>query len=240
VNRSAIRSLYFAGAAIAGAAAVAPPLDRLAGDSFAWHMLQHLVLLFVVPLLLMLARPFQLFARLAGKRRAAPLIRATQPLHALGNPAFALSFFIATLWVTHFSPLYELSLEHEWIHAGEHLLYLVAGTIFWVPVLAPPPLRPLSYPERMLYLAVALPQGALLGMAILSAREPLYAHYAGAAGSAAAALGDQSNAAAVMWILGGLTILSALLLTLAAWARREMENEPTLGRSAPCGNLKHS
>lgn len=239
MRRPAIRGLYLAGAAIAGTAAVAPPLDRLAGDSFAWHMLQHLVLLFVVPLLLLLSRPFELYARLAGKRRAAALVRATQPLHVFGNPGFALGFFIATLWVTHFSPLYEFSLDHEWVHAGEHLLFLAAGTIFWLPALAPPPLRPLSYPARMLYLAVALPQGALLGMAISSAREPLYAHYASVAGSAAA-LGDQGNAAAVMWILGGLTVLSAFLLTLAGWARREMESEPILGKSHPCGILRDS
>jgi cytochrome c oxidase assembly factor CtaG len=67
-------------------------------------------------------------------------------------------------------------------------------------------------------------------MAISSAREPLYAHYARAADSAAA-LGDQGDAAAVMWILGGLTILGAFLLTLGAWARREIESEPVLGTS---------
>ena len=215
--------IWLGAAALAAIAALAPPFDRLADASFAWHMAQHLVIFYVVGLCVLLARPFDLYARLAGKRAVAGFVRATRPLHHLASPPVALTLFIATLWATHFSPLYELSLEHEWIHACEHLLYLAAGLVFWMPVVGPPPLRPLAYPARMLYLVLALPQGALLGMVIASARRPLYAHYAAAAPSPSAALSDQGNAAAVMWILGGLVVFAALLITLALWARREEE-----------------
>jgi cytochrome c oxidase assembly factor CtaG len=222
VTRVVQSTLCLAGAVLAGAAAVASPLDRLADASFAWHMLQHLVLFYVVALLLVLARPFDLYARLAGKRATASAVLALRPLHTLALPPVGLTVFVATLWVTHFSPLYELSLEHSWVHLGEHFLYVVAGAIFWLPVIAPPPIRPLAYPARLLYLALALPQGALLGMVIGSARTPLYRHYTAIAGFAPA-LADQKNAAAVMWILGGLVIFAALLLTLAVWARRESD-----------------
>jgi cytochrome c oxidase assembly factor CtaG len=67
---------------------------------------------------------------------------------------------------------------------------------------------------------IALPQGALVGMVIAGTRHPLYAHYAAAS---PAALADQSNAAAVMWVAGGLVIFTALLSTLAVWARREAD-----------------
>jgi cytochrome c oxidase assembly factor CtaG len=220
VNPALRSALFLAGAFAIGCAAVAAPIDRLADDSFAWHMLQHLVLVYPVALLVVLARPLDLYARVAGKAAIPPLVGALRPLHALASPAVALVIFIAVLWATHLSPLYELALERPWVHALEHLLYLAAGCIFWLPVIAPPPLRPLPYPARLLYLMVALPQGALLGMVITSARRPLYAHYAAQAGSHAALL-DQSNAAAVMWIAGGLVIFAALLTTLAFWARRE-------------------
>ncbi len=190
-------------------------------------MVQHLALFFLVTLLLLLARPFDVLARIAGKRPTGAFVRATRPLHALALPPVALIVFIATLWATHFSPLYELALEHPWAHIAEHALYLAAGVVFWLPVVGPPPLRPLGYPGRLLYLLVALPQGALLAMVIASARDPLYPHYATVAGSRAAALADQANAAAAMWILGGFAVLGALLLTLAAWARREAEQTPS-------------
>ncbi|HTU82972.1 MAG TPA: cytochrome c oxidase assembly protein [Candidatus Acidoferrales bacterium] len=219
-----------AAALVVAAAAFSPVFDRLADASFAWHMVQHLALLFAVPLLLLSARPFGLFAAAAGKRRTAAFVRATRPLHALGRAPVGLCALIAVLWVTHFSGLYEASLEHPLVHVAEHGLYLLAGTLFWLPVLAPPPLRPASFPERLFYLTIALPQGALLGAALDGARAPLYAHYAALA-SPAAALTDQHAAAAVMWIGGGLTIFAALLSTLGVWALRETRAEPAASLS---------
>jgi len=216
------RSLLLLTAATAIAAtALSPPFDRLADRSFAWHMLQHMLLLYPVALLLLAARPLEIFAALAGKRGTALTVRAMRRLEGVMAPWITLAFFTAVLWITHFSSLYEGSLENGWIHVGEHALYLIAGVAFWLPVLAPPPIRPLNYPARLLYLIVALPQGALLGLALFSAATPLYAHYLAVAPSAAQALDDQRNAAALMWIAGGLAVLLAMLFTLGAWARRE-------------------
>ena len=226
MSRIAASRYFLGGSVLTGVGAVAPPLDRLADTFFAWHMLQHLVMLYLVSLLLVLARPFELYTRIAGKQAVAVLARATRPLCAIPWPPVALCMLAATLWLTHFSPLYEAALEHPILHVGEHLLYLIAGIAFWLPVLAPPPLRPSSYPARLLYLALALPLGAFLGMVIESAPKPLYAHYISALGSVSAALADQRAAAAMMWILGGLVVFSAFLLTLGAWARREAGAEP--------------
>jgi hypothetical protein len=126
------------------------------------------------------------------------------------------------MWLTHFTGLYDVALRSRPAHVAEHLLYIAAGTLFWLPVLAPPPLRPLPYPARLFYLAIALPQGALIAMAINGARAPLYAHYVATEGWRNA-LVDQSNAAAVMWLFGGLVVFVAFLATLAVWAHRESE-----------------
>ena len=186
-------------------------------------MLQHLLILEVVALLVVAANPFALFVRVAPKRAVARLVRAVRPFHIVSSPWIALPAFVAVLWITHFSPLYELALEHTWVHVAEHLCYLAAGVAFWLPVLAPAPLRPPSYPVRLFYLVVALPQAALLGMVLFAARVPLYAHYVRAGGSLGAALADQHAAAAVMWIGGGMVVLVALLSTIGAWARRESD-----------------
>ncbi len=231
MSRTATRAALLAAAGLVGVAAVAPPLERIADSSFTAHMAQHLTLLFVVPLLALLARPFDLFATAAGKHATVRFVRATRALHVAALPPVALAVFVATLWLAHFSSLYESALENPIVHVGEHALFIAAGTLFWLPVLAPPPLRPLSYPARMLYLAVALPQAALLAMALGGARQPLYAHYATLNG-AASALADQRNAAALMWIAGGMIVFAAFLFTLGVWARRESEDVPRYGVGA--------
>jgi cytochrome c oxidase assembly factor CtaG len=208
-------------AAVCAVAAVFGPLEQLADRSFAWHMAQHLVLLVAVPLLALLSQPFAAIRKVLGDAKTVALLRATRPLHAIALPPIALAIYLAVLWGTHFSQLYESALDDAAIHAAEHGLYLLAGTIFWLPVLSVAPLRPNAYPVRLLYLIVALPQGALLAIALAAARTPLYAHYA-ALMPAARAVADQQNAAAVMWIGGGLAIFAAMLITLGVWASREL------------------
>ncbi|HVA34187.1 MAG TPA: cytochrome c oxidase assembly protein [Candidatus Baltobacteraceae bacterium] len=212
--------LWLTGAALTAGIAVSPPLDRLADASFAWHMAQHVMLLYVVSLFVLLSRPLDLVAAIAPKSTTAAFVNAMRPLHVFAWPPLTLAAYIAVLWGTHFSGLYQLSLEHFWVHVCEHALYVAAGIAFWLPVLGTPPVRPIAYPARLLYLFVALPQGALLGMAIDGARTPLYAHYAALATNARA-LTDQHDAAATMWIAGGLIVFCAMLATLGAWAARE-------------------
>jgi putative membrane protein len=214
--------LATASAAALAVVVLSPALDRLADASFAWHMLQHLVLFFLVPLLALLGQPFAYLSRAMGKTRTAAFVRATKGLHVLGSPVAGYGALLATMWLTHFSPLYELSLDHEWIHVLEHGLYVAGGTLFWLPVVAPPPLRPMSYPARAFYLFLALPQSALLGAALFAARAPLYAHYA-ALMPVARALADQHDAAAIVWMGSGLAVLCAMLATIGVWAAREAE-----------------
>lgn len=213
--------LLLAAAVACGVLAVTGPFERLADRSFAWHMAQHLVLLIVVPPLVLWSRPFPIVARLLGNVRTVALLRATRPLHAVAFPPVALAIFLATLWGTHFSHLYEAALDAPTVHAAEHALYLFAGFAFWLPVLTVAPLRPNPYPVRLLYLIVALPQGALLAVALGAARTPLYPHYARLM-STAQAVSDQQNAAAVMWIAGGLAVFIAILATMGTWAAREL------------------
>lgn len=213
-------TIWFVGAMIVLAIALSPAMDARADTSFTWHMVQHLGLLFGVSFCLVAARPFHLFASLAPKRFVAGTVTTTRWFHIVANPVFAFVVFVATMWATHFSGLYELSLEHTWVHVTEHVLYLTAGVVFWLPVLAPQPLRPIPYPARLLYLFVALPQGALLAVALASGHRVLYPHYASVNG-VAAALADQSNAAAAMWIGGGLIMFVAFLVTFGSWAMRE-------------------
>ncbi|HEY8314654.1 MAG TPA: cytochrome c oxidase assembly protein [Candidatus Baltobacteraceae bacterium] len=204
-------------------ACVLPPFDALADLSFAAHMTQHLILTLIGPPLVLLGAPLLLVVALPAPdigKAVARVVRHPIVL-ALSSPVPALLLFTATLWTVHFSPLYDLALRNEAVHAGEHALLVVVAFLFWLPVVqvgyAP---RPVAFPARMLYLFLAIPQGAFLGLTIFSSRYVLYAHYA-IGRSPAAALADQQNAGAVMWIGGGAIVFVAFMITAAVWAAHE-------------------
>jgi putative copper resistance protein D len=210
----------FGSALAAAAVSLLGPIDTLADSSLSWHMVQHLALAFVVAPLLLLGAPIRLaLAALpaAGASRLSAALHSL-PARAIANPAVAWLQFAAVLYGAHFSPLYEGALEHPWIHACEHALFLGSALVFWTPVLAvaPAPRAP-AHIVRLLMLFLALPMSAFLGFIFFVMRAPLYPHYANVAG----ALADQQNAGAVMWISGGGPILAALLWCVADWGARE-------------------
>jgi cytochrome c oxidase assembly factor CtaG len=139
-------------------------------------------------------------------------------MRVVDHPLFGLGLLTVVLYGTHFSPLYERALENDTVHAFEHALYLTAALVFWSPIfaIAPAPHAP-SHPVRILALFLSLPASAFLGFAFYVTNRVLYAHYAGRP----AALEDQMNAGAVMWLSAGTPVLIALLWCIADWGARE-------------------
>jgi len=204
-------------------AALLPPVEPLSDASFAWHMTQHVTLMLVGPPLLLLGAPLLLLVAVPPPRVARRLTSAANSTvgHAVFAPITGWLLFVAVLWMSHFTPLYEAALVHPAVHVLEHLLYVVAALLFWASVVQVGyTLRPVPYPARMLYVFLAIPQGAFLGLALYAARTVLYPHYLHDR-TVAAALADQQNGGAVMWIAGGLLLFIAFMCTAAAWAAAE-------------------
>ena len=145
---------------------------------------------------------------------AAPLLAAGLGVPRL-HPLAAWLLFAATGWLVHFTPLFEAATESLPVHVVEHALLLATAVLFWAQVVGPG--ASLSYPLRLLYLGVAMPQNTFLALAIFSSDRVLYPHYAGGRDP----LADQRLAGGIMWVAGDLLLLAAVLLVAAAWARHE-------------------
>jgi putative membrane protein len=149
---------------------------------------------------------------------AAPLLAAGLPraprLPRI-HPLVAWLVFAATGWLVHFTPLFETATESLPAHVFEHALLLGGALLFWAQVVGPA--ATLSYPLRLLYLVVAMPQNTFVALAIFSTKRVLYPHY----GAGADALADQRLAGGIMWVAGDLVLLAAVLVVAGAWARHE-------------------
>src|SRR5262249_35554172 len=117
--------------------------------------------------------------------------------------------------------IYEAALRNQGVHALEHVLLLATALLFWMPIVrADPSPAVLSYPGRILYLFVAMASMGFLGLALISARAPLYATYAQVEGRAGA-IADQQAAGAIMWAGTMLLIVPALGFVLWDWMRAD-------------------
>jgi putative membrane protein len=175
-----------------GLVAISPPLDAAADRRLSVHMLQHLLLGDVMPLLLVagLHGPMSVFAlprilvRAIGRSRR---IRAV--LHAALVPRNTLGLWIAAAAGWHVPAAYDFALKHEPVHALEHLAFVVAGLLVWVQILAPFGRPRMSAGSRALFAGAVLAFGMVLSEALL-ATGSLYPHYGAAA--------DQHRAAVLM------------------------------------------
>jgi putative membrane protein len=231
------RTAAFLGGLAAIAVALMSGIERYDTTLFSVHMAQHLLLLMVAPPLIALAAPVTQLLRAASpavrNRVILPILHSTF-ISVSANPVVAWLVFALVLWATHFSPLFNIALEDAGAHDIEHGMYLVAGLLFWWPLvgLDPAPRR-MGYAARLLYLLLQLPLNSFLAMAILFATAPLYPHYASLGSPyGITALADQQLAGGIMWFAGDVGFIGAILLLIGAWMRHEQRDAPAAERRA--------
>jgi cytochrome c oxidase assembly factor CtaG len=221
--------------------ALVSPLE-LFGETylFSVHMVQHLLLVLVVPPLLLLGIP----TWLAGDILAWRPVRQVE--HILGQPVVAWLFGIGFVWVWHVPALYQAALADESVHIVEHLCFLVTSTIFWWPVWAPQKELRLSPPVVLIYLMAGGMANTLLGLAIAYWPKLLYPLYAAPGGpqsltslmSRLRQMGltpqaDQQLGGLLMWFPGALPYVAGMTYALVRWLHMEESPPPQDGPQRP-------
>jgi putative membrane protein len=193
---------------------------------FSAHMVQHLLIMLVVPPFLLLGTPDWMIRpvlRLPGIRPVANLL--TKPV-----AAFLLVNFVFGVW--HFAGPYDLMMREHTVHKGMHLMIMAVGMLLWWPVMSPLPEMPrLPGPVQILYLFVlGLPMMAV-AVVIAFADQHFYTWYAQAPRIfPLSPLEDQRLGALIMWVPGALVMWLGITFVYFRWSRRELrEDEDYVG-----------
>ena len=226
------RQIAFAAGWLVLALALISPIDAYADVSFSVHMAQHLLLTLAAPVLLAIGAPITLALIALPAPAARAVVRAMRSIAArlLANPIVGWGLFVGVPIAIHASRLFDRSLTSTGWHAFEHGLWVGAALVYWWPIAGVDPSpHPMGYGTRLLSLALAMPAMSFLALAIFTADAPLYAAYASLpAPWGAGALADQRNAAAMMWVVGNLALVLAILLVAASWKRHDDERQRRL------------
>ena len=211
---------------------LSPAFERYADESLTMHMLQHVVLIAIVPPLVVLAAPWLTVWRAAplearrslahGVLRLPACIRGG--LRGLVSPVVAFLLITVDLAVWHVPALYDLTLGNAAVHDVEHASFLVLGILFWIPILDSPPLHPrLGQLQRAVYAGAGLVTGWLLALVLAFASAPLYPAYAALPHrlGGLSTLADQQLAAGVMLGIGSIPLTIALFVFLYRWLDEE-------------------
>ncbi len=211
--------------------ALVSPLDYLGRTYlFSAHMIQHILLLLIVPLLLLLGTPK------AVAEKALRIEPIGSVMKVLGNPIIAWFFGIGAMWVWHLPSLHNTVVTNESLYIAQQISFVFFGMIFWWPVFSPVVSKRLSLLMSTFYLSFALLGCTILGMLITFAGAGLYVAYlnpADAIGILPLLRGelcltpgvDQQIGGLTMWVPGCLIYLVASMVTIARWYAAPEESE---------------
>ncbi|MGO9488084.1 MAG: cytochrome c oxidase assembly protein [Solirubrobacteraceae bacterium] len=168
------RLCCFAGSVLVTMLALLSPIDSLSTQLFSAHMVQHMLLLDIAPILAILG---------LTKVILRPVTRAVHELERragpIAHPIFAVFLYVGVIWAWHIPAAYDLAVRNPGIHILEHLSFLFVGSLYWWHLLSPIRARlRLDGMGPVVYMASTKLFVGALGMGLAFAPTALYPYYA--------------------------------------------------------------
>lgn len=180
------------------------------GEQVFWvHMIEHLLLIMVVPVLIILGQPL----RLAGN--AIDGLLASRVVSFLTFPLVGLFCYAAVLIGTHLTGFMSMMMAHPWLRGLEIVLYLGSGYLFFLPLLGGEPLkRELSYPLRVFLLLMGMTADTVVGVLLMiTARTRPFSDRTWGPSP----LSDLHIGGGIMWVIGDALMFGVTVLVVGQW-----------------------
>ncbi|MFF3143611.1 cytochrome c oxidase assembly protein [Streptomyces sp. NPDC057927] len=210
---------------------------------FSVHMVQHMVISMLSPILILLGAPITLALRALpvaatrgnkGPRELLLMFLHSRYMRIITHPAFTIPLFIASLYALYFTPLFDFLMGSKPGHIGMMVHFLMVGVVFFWPIMGvdPGPHRP-GYLMRMLELFAGMPFHAFFGIALMMASAPMVETYKNPPASLGIdALSDQSAAGGIAWAFSEIPSVLVLIALLFQWYASEKRQARRTDRAA--------
>jgi cytochrome c oxidase assembly factor CtaG len=188
------RAVLWASGLLCLVVALISPVDVL-GEQFAtFHMIQHLLIADLAPILLTLGLTKWILRPVT--RRIHVIERRAGPF---GHPAFGVVAYVGAMWVWHIPAMYDAALGSPFVHTLEHLSFGAAGLLYWWHLLSPIRTRlRLGGMGPIMYMASTKVLVGFLGILLAFSPDLLYTYEWSGAKWGLDAIDDQHVAGLVM------------------------------------------
>ena len=221
--------LCFCGAMMLLFAASTWPIHQIGEDYlYSVHMLQHMMLSYLMPPLVLLATPEWLLRVLVGSGR---VYRA---VCFAARPVIAGVTFNIIVMVTHIPGVVNTSTTSGPLHYSIHLLVVLSAVLMWMPVVGPLRELHMSYGGKMIYLFLQSVVPTVPAAWLTFAEGAVYSHYGHQPVRVwgLSVTNDQQIAGAIMKIAGGMYLWSIVIFMYFRRFAKGWTDENTYRRRA--------
>lgn len=199
---------------------------------FSTHMLQHMVLTMLSPILLVLGAPVTLALRALkpaerGQRGPREWVAAalhSRPTVVLTHPVVALGIYLGSLYGLYFTGIFSWLMGSHYGHVFMLVHFLASGYLFfWTIIGADPTPRPIPYPVRILDLLASMGVHAFFGVVVMMSTSLVAGGWYGQVAPSwlASPLADQGTGGGIAWAFGEVPSVLTLLALMSQWIRSE-------------------
>ena len=208
---------------------------------FSSHMLAHMVLGMVIPVLLVPGAPITLALRTIEKRSdgsRGPRERIMLLVHSkyfgvLSNPLVAAGLFTGSLWLFYYTPLFDWATTNHIGHEWMVIHFLLTGYLFVFSLIGidPAPNRA-PFPIRLVTLFATMAFHAFFGLALVTGTGLLLVDWYGAMGWGTKAILDQQAGGAIAWSVGEIPNAIIAIAIVVLWSRSDDREQKRYDRKA--------
>lgn len=218
-------------------------LGHYAPSMFSVHMISHMTLNMLTPILLALGGAVTLALRVlrpAGRdHQPGPREWLLAAVHSpvarvLTHPAFAAVLFVGSFYVLYFTPIFDGALRFHWAHQLMNLHFVLVGYLFFWPLVGvdTAPHR-LPHLGRLAVLLATMPFHAFFGIAVMSSSEVLGRNFYAQVGLPwLDLLDDQKVGGGIAWATGEIPMLLVLVTLVVQWSRDDSREAARKDRQA--------